>query len=126
MLSVGGTDFATREPTPLSPKWHSHKHNGPGVRCEIGICMQTGWIVWVNGLHPRGDWSDLAIARSCLIHLLDEGERCLAGGGYRGTNSVAIAPTGNHTCMGRQRAAVRARCETVNTRFKIRGILSQR
>ena len=62
LVSVDGTDFCIMEPWPFSTKWWSHKFNGPGLRYEIVVCMQTGWIVMVNGPHPCGDWSDLCIA----------------------------------------------------------------
>jgi hypothetical protein len=61
--------------------WYSQKHNGPRIRYEIGICIQTRWIIWVNGPFPCGDWPDLKIARECLIHMLDDGEFYSTGGG---------------------------------------------
>jgi hypothetical protein len=49
LVSVDGTDYAIREPSPFNKKWYSHKMNGPGVRYEIAICIQTGVPVWTNG-----------------------------------------------------------------------------
>lgn len=86
LISVDGADFAMLEPIPFDPKWHLHKLNGLGLRCEIGMHMQTGWIVWVNGPFPCGEWSDLAISRFSLAHLSQPWERCIADGG------VVIAP----------------------------------
>ena len=102
------------------------KLNGPGVRCEIGICVQTGWIAWVNGPHPCGDWPDVDIARLCLHHVLNANENCVAGGGCRDKNGPSRTPTGMRSFLDRQRSVVRARHETVNARFKLWGILSQR
>ena len=110
---------------PFDPKWFSHKINGPGVRYEIGYCIQNGWIVWVNGPYPCGDWTDLAIFRHCLQQLLDVGERCICDGGYRDSSGATLTPTGHHTCADRQRSTVRARHETGNERFKNWGILTQ-
>ena len=59
LISVDEVDFRIREPIPFSSKWFSHK-------------MQTGWIVWVNGPFPAGDWPDLAVARHVLHHMLDD------------------------------------------------------
>ena len=81
LLSVDGTNFWIRELIPFDTKWFPHKLNGPGVRYEIGTCIQTGWIVWANGPFPCGEWSDLAIVRSSLMHLLESWERCVADGG---------------------------------------------
>ena len=89
-------------------KSHS-RIKGPGVRYEIGMCIQTRWIVWVNGPYPCGEWSDLSIATSSLMHLLDDGERYLADGGHRDANGAVIIPTGNHTCTDSQRWTGRAR-----------------
>lgn len=96
------------------------------MRYEIGVCIQTGWIAWVNGPFPCGDWPDLAIARHMLHHVLDQGELYIADSGYRAMDGRAITPTGLHDFLDRQLATVRARHETVNCRLKVFGILTQR
>ena len=70
-MSIDGTDCRIQEPTPFDPLWYSHKFNGPGVRYEVGICIQTGWIVWVHGPFPAGDFPDIKI-------LLFRAERVIA------------------------------------------------
>jgi hypothetical protein len=57
--------------------------NGPGVRYEIGICIQTGVPVWTNGPYPFGSWPDLRIAPHALVDAFDPGEYYIADGGYR-------------------------------------------
>ena len=104
----------------------SRKLNGPCLRYEIGTCMQTRWIVWFNGPFPCGEWSDLAIARSSLVHLLESWERHIADAGHLDSNSSAVTPTRHHLFIDRQRATVRDRHETVNERLKNWVILSQR
>jgi hypothetical protein len=52
--------------------------NGPGLRYEIAICIQTGEPVWINGPFPCGSWPDLIIARNALVDALDAGEYYLA------------------------------------------------
>jgi len=81
-MTVGGTDFLIDEPTPFSSKWCSHKFNHAALRYEIGICIQTGWIVWVNGPYPAGQWPDLSISRDGLNQALKKGETFVADGGY--------------------------------------------
>lgn len=111
------------EQMPFWKGWFSHKHNGPGVRYEVGLCIQTGWIVWINGPFPCGEWPDLRIARESLIYMLDEDEYYVADGGYYDGGNFSVTPTGHHAFLDRQRATVRARHETVNSRFKVFGCL---
>ena len=60
------------EPSPFDPMWYSHKFEGHGVWYEVGICFQTGRIVWWNGAFPCGADPDLNIMRQWLIHKLDD------------------------------------------------------
>ena len=69
-ITVDGTDFRIREPHPFNKeRWFSKKFKGPGVRYEVGICIQTGWIVWLNGPFPCGEFPDLKIAKMELVHM---------------------------------------------------------
>lgn len=78
LVSVDGTDFQICEPSKFDEKWFSHNFNGPSVRYEIAVCIQTGWIVWINGPFPCGT-PDLCIARSGLvIYELDMGATTMA------------------------------------------------
>jgi hypothetical protein len=83
-VSVDGTDFRIWEPRPFNKKWYSSKFNGPGVRYEVGVCIQTGWIVWTNGPFPCGEWSDVKIALDGIVYMLEGDERLIADKGYRG------------------------------------------
>lgn len=67
----------------MHPKWFSHKFKGPGIRYEVGLCIKTGKIVWVNGAYPCGFWPDLKIARASYIYQVDANELTLADKGYR-------------------------------------------
>jgi len=58
--------------------YFSHKFHHAGVRYEIGICIATGWIVWINGPFPCGAWPDLRIARSSLHDALFNDEMYIA------------------------------------------------
>jgi len=34
------------EQSPFSPRWYTHKLNGPGLRYDIGLNIATGDVVW--------------------------------------------------------------------------------
>jgi hypothetical protein len=123
-VTVDGTDFRIREPIPFDRKWYSHKFNGPGVRYEVAICIQTGWIVWIHGPFPAGK-SDIQIARNRLIYKVEEGEMFLADGGYSDGRQFFETPNGLNNEDQHMKAHARARHETVNCLFKKWGILSQ-
>lgn len=124
LVTVDGTDFRIREPHPFASAWYSHKYKGPGLRYEVGICIQTGHIVWINGPYACGMWNDQRIFNHGLRYWLDEGERVEADNGYRGPQ---IVRPGDYATKEEKRAKdlARARHETVNRRFKQFAILSQ-
>ena len=122
---MDGTDCRIQEPTPFDSKWFSHKFKAAALRYEVGVCIQTGEIVWVNGPFPCGHWPDLRIARNDLIFMVDQGERILADGGYRDGNQYFETPNGLHNPDQRMKAAARARHETINRRLKQWTVLSK-
>ena len=79
---MDGVDFWIREPAPFSPKWHSHKFEGPGLRYEIGVPIASGEIVWTHGPFPCGSFPDLKIFRMGMKSALTRGERVVADAGY--------------------------------------------
>ena len=112
---MGGVDFPIYEPTPFSPEWCSHKFKGAGLRCEIGVSISSGDIVWVHGPFPCWPHSDLKFLRLGLRYALDVGERVSADDGHRGEECFKdpdeiIAPM----LKGR----IRARHESPNRRIK--------
>jgi len=124
---VDGTDFRINEPTPFSSSWFSHKFNGPAVRYEVAICIQTGWIVHVNGPFAAGRWSDINIARHLLCYLLGPGdEMAVADGGYQDGYEFFETPTGEHNADQKMKSDARARHECVNGMFKTWKILKAR
>ena len=123
-ITVDGTDFRIQEPSPFDPKWYSHKFRGPGLRYEIGVCIKTGWIVWVNGPFPAGAWPDREIARSGINRQLENNECYVGDGGYYDGGQWAETPTGHNNAEQKMYALARARHETVNSRFKCFGCLS--
>jgi hypothetical protein len=117
-VTVDGTDFKVNEPKPFNPAYYSHKFKHAGVRYEVAVCIQTGYIVWVNGPFPCGAWPDLRIARDALHDCLDDGEMYIADSGYDEGNQHCFTPDGTNSFEQRQMSLARARHETINGRFK--------
>ena len=119
---MDGTDFRIQQVQPFWKGWYSHKFHGPGVRYEIGIGIQTGDIVWVNGPFPCGAFADITIFREKLKAVLESvGERAEADGGYDGEPMLIDLPTEGCFSGKRQKyikQRVRSRHETLNRRFK--------
>jgi len=116
-VSLDGTDFRIREPTPFDRKWFSHKFKGPGIRYEIGISIIEGEIVWASGGFPCGEWPDLKIANDLYVRYACE-ELTLADKGYKG-RLFKKAET-------QFEKRVLARHETLNGRLKQFEILKSR
>jgi hypothetical protein len=117
-ITLDGTDCPINEPTPFHRMWYSHKFKGPGVRYEIGLCIQTGWIVWKNGPYPCGRYPDLTIARDKIQYCMVPGEKYVADGGYRDAGTFGDTPNGLNNPDQKMKRLARARHETVNRRFK--------
>ena len=124
MVTVDGTDFKINEPSPFSRKWYSHKINHAGLRYEVGVCIQTGSIVWINGPYAPGHWPDINIARDGLHDALDPDELYLADGTYSDSNGWCLTPTGENNPDQYMKAVARARHECINGLFKQYGCLS--
>lgn len=125
-MSVDGTDFLIYEPTPFWTGWYSHKFNGPALRYEVAICIQTGDIVWIHGPFAAGAWPDVKIFRHALKNLLERGERVEADNGYG--DEAVDGPHDKIYTVGQKvaKSHLRARHETVNRRFKEFNALQQR
>ena len=101
---MDGTDCRIQEPIPFDSKWFSHKFKAAALRYEVGVCIQTSEIVWVNGPYPCGHWPDLRIARNDLIYMVEDGEKILADGGYRDGYEFFETPNGLHDADQRMKA----------------------
>ena len=96
------------------------------MRNEVGLNIQNGWIVWIHGPFPCGEWPDLRILRDSIIHHLDIDELLLADGGYAGDNgNYTNTPTGRNNLTELRKNKVRARHETCNRRLKQWAVLKQ-
>ena len=45
-VTLDGTDFSTYDEKPFDKNWYSFKLNRAGIRYEVGICIQTAYIVF--------------------------------------------------------------------------------
>ena len=128
LISIGGTDFRICEPYPFvketSKIWYSHKFKGPGVCYEIGVSIKRGDIVWYNGPFPCGV-PDINIFRASMRGLLSPCEMVIADQGYSGNTKVLCPLKSNGYIHRRAMSKIRARHETVNSRFKSFGCLKQ-
>ena len=124
LVTLDGTDCPIQEPSNFNKAWWSHKFNGPAVRYEVAVCIQTGWIVWVNGPYPAGEWPDARIARDILIYMLDRNEKVMADGTYSDGNLFFVTPDGTNSPRQYMMKKCRARHETINGRIKKWRILS--
>ena len=113
-ITVDGTNFWIQEPIPFNPKWYSHKFKGPGLRYEVTICIKTGWIVWVNGPFPAGEWPNRKITQAGINHHLDDNECYVGDGGYYDGWQWAETPTGYNNHEQKMYAMARAPHETIN------------
>lgn len=124
-LSVDGTDFCIPEPQPFWSGWYSHKFKGPGLRYEVGICIQTGWICWIFGPFAHGKWPDIKIFRSKLKYNLLPGEKVEADSGSIGDFRVSHPNECKSYGEYLMKANARSRHETINKRFKQFNCLKQ-
>eukprot|EP00804_Cyclotella_cryptica_P006162 CCRYP_015261-RB/>CCRYP_015261-RB protein AED:0.20 eAED:0.17 QI:0/-1/0/1/-1/0/1/0/139 len=107
----------------FDPKFCSHKFRSNGLKYEVGVCIQSGNIVWVNGPFRGGEY-DLNIARQAVIGVLEEGEMVEADGGYAGEEFYIKIPKDAKTEEHRHIKTVTRSChETANNRLKLFRIL---
>lgn len=125
LVSIDGTDVPVEEQGGFSSKFFSHKFRSAGLKYEVGVCIQSGRIVWVNGPFRCG-MNDLQVSRQALTGSLDEGEMVEADRGYQGEPMKIKTPGPLHNRSKeeeRSKDLVRARHETVNGRLKYFRIL---
>jgi hypothetical protein len=117
-MTVDCTDTPINEQFPFSKRWYSFKFKGPGVRYEVGVCIQTGDIVWINGPFEPGEWNDLTIFRHELKGRLGPDEMVEVDRGYAGEPKVRTPDHFVSLSDKKAKAKARSRHETVNKRLK--------
>lgn len=124
-MSIDGTDVKCPN---YGPPFSTYKHGKKGgLRYEVGLCIQTGDIVWLHGPFPAGEYNDVTIFRSAVKSHLEEGERVEADDGYIGESPQCVKcpksfTNPEETLYMQQR--VRNRQESVNNRFKFWNVLA--
>lgn len=133
-MTVDGTDFKINHPTigifdlERIQDYYSYKINHSGLRYEVGVCIQTGHIVWTAGPYKPGLYNDIKIFCHTLIYNLMSGEKVEADKGYRGYPDQIETPdfiSPETSEMREMKSKVRARHEMVNGRLKTWGALKQ-
>ncbi len=123
LVTIDGTDMPVQHR--FDPKFCSHKFLSNGLQYEVGVCIQLGNIVWINGPF-RGGENDLNIARQSLIGALDEGEMVEADGGYCGEKwYIKVPKDATSEEQKRLKTITRSCHETANKRFKIFEVLKK-
>ena len=84
-VTVDGTDFRIFEPTPFWSIWRSHKVNGPALRCELAVCIQTGSVVWTNGPCAQSSTLVVLVVAMEMVAVV-----CGGGGGDGGSGGGVI------------------------------------
>ena len=92
LMSVDGTDFRIQQWQPWSKGWYSKKFNAPGLQYKIGVCILTGWIVWLHGPFPREFKNNLMIFWHSLASQLQPKERVECDKGYHGEPQNSKTP----------------------------------
>lgn len=121
-VSVDGTDFRIYELKPFEAKWFSHKFKGPGLRCEVALCISTWYIVSTHGPFPCGSWSDLKLFCLPMKQFVFLEEMVLGEDVYK--DDACLLVSNGDGDMRKILAANKARQETINrsfTQFFVRG-----
>ena len=120
----GGTNFWICELKLFTKDFYSHKFVKAGLCYEVGVCIQTGLIVWINGPFVV---SDITIFQSKMIYELLDWEMVKVDQGYVGqSNKIHMKyeqihmkyELGVSENQFEAKTKARARGEMINGRFK--------
>lgn len=114
LISVDGMDCAIQEIWPFDKEIFSEKMNGPGYKYEIGVCIKTGWIVWVNGPFKAGRSDKTIFAEDGLKAALCDDEGVEVDARYQGDDQLKNPSVAQSREDRKQKGKVRARHENVN------------
>lgn len=123
-MSVDCVDCAVKEPYPFDKGIFSEKLNGPGYKYEIGICIATGDIVWVNGPFKAGKNDSTIFKEDGLMDALCEDECVEVDAGYKGSDKFKNPNISQCRTDRKQKSRVRARHEVANSRLKLFEVLN--
>jgi hypothetical protein len=123
MISVDCLDCPCSEPFPAVKSIYSKKFNGPGIKYEVGICIKTGHIVWINGPFPAGNSEKTIFRNGLLLELADPWELVECDTGLRGCDRARIPDQAMTIGEGKQKSVVRGRHENINGKLKVFNVL---
>ena len=118
MISVDGVDCAIQEPYPFNEGIFAKKLNGPGFKYEIGVCILTGDIVWVNGPFKVGRHNVKIFLEDGLKFALSDDEAVEVDAGYQGDDALKDPNVAQNRADQREKSVVRSPHEVINSRFK--------
>ena len=113
-----------KEPRPFQTGYYCKKHNGPGVKYEVGVCIATGWIVWFYGPFKSGK-NDHMVSQIGVDLILDHGERYIADKIYASSRAINPYDAWNEEDTVYM-SIVRGRHETINRLFKQFAVIGNR
>ncbi len=99
LMSINGTDFRIPQTGKATTgNWFaSHKYSGKSaLGYEIGVSILGGDLVWIQGLYPAGQFTNIKIFNKVLRKFLEPGERVEANNGYVGAADKIKCP--NNPC----------------------------
>ena len=128
LVMVDGTDFWICEPKPFAKDFYSHKFAKAGLRYEVGVCIQNGLIVWINGPFVLGKYNDITNFQSKMIYELLDREMVKADQGYVGQpNKICVKyEIGVSENQFKAKTKAMARGETINRKLNIFCVLTNR
>jgi hypothetical protein len=118
LISVDGVDCGIKEPYPFNTSIFSQKLNGPAYKYEIGLCIVTGDIVWVNGPFEAGRHDATIFKEDGLRDSLCDDEGIEVDAVYQDDEKFKSPNVSQSRKDRRQKSQVRSRHEIVNSRFK--------
>ena len=122
-MSSDCVDCPVFESWPWSKRMFSKKFNGPGVKYDVGVCIKTGYIVWINGPFVASA-SESTIFKDGLGEHICEDEKVEVDSGPKGDHRLVQPHVGKDSKERKQKSVVRGRQEGVNGRMKVYSVLT--
>ena len=122
--AVDSTDVLVCEPQPFHAQRFSQKFQQSALRYEIGISVNGGNIVWVQGPSPAGRFNDQTIFNLKMVDHLKMHEKILADKDYSGKQITHSGVEGDEDSTRTQK--LRANHKRMNGRLKMFGCIDQR
>jgi len=132
VISIDGVDCWTlehnHEEHAQDPARHSHKCNKAALRCELGLSLNSNKLIWMNGPHEAGKFSDRKIFRKKLPKKLKALKKMgIADGGHTSCPQQLSMPNAHDSKSVRKfKSRALKRQERFNNKTKCCQVLSSR